>query len=80
MGFWEGEQCEYCHGLIEEKLIDLPRKVGERYVLIQNVPVGVCIECGTRYYAANILKTLEETAQGRRQAERELVMPVYSFG
>jgi len=80
MIFWESEQCEYCHGLIEEKLIDLPRKVGDHYVLIQHVPVGVCTECGMRYYAANILKTLEETAQGRRQAERELVMQVYSFG
>jgi YgiT-type zinc finger domain-containing protein len=79
MGFWEGERCEYCGGAIEEKLIDLPRKVGDGYVLIQHVPAGVCTECGTRYYAANVLKMIETTAQGRQRAEREMIMPVYSL-
>jgi YgiT-type zinc finger domain-containing protein len=79
MSFWEGERCEYCHGAIEERLIDLPRKVGAGYVLIKNVPTGVCQECGTHYYAANVLKTIEETTSGRRKAEQEISMSVYSF-
>ena len=79
MGFWEGERCEYCSGLIVEKRVDLPRKVKGNYVLIENVPAGVCAECGTRYYAANVLKTIEETVRGRRKAEREVLVPVYSL-
>jgi YgiT-type zinc finger domain-containing protein len=79
MGFWDGEHCEYCNGLIIEKMIDLPRKVGEGYVLVRNVPAGVCTECGTRYYAANVLKTIEEIIHGRQQAEREISMAVYSL-
>jgi YgiT-type zinc finger domain-containing protein len=79
MGFWDGERCEYCNGLIVEKRVDLTRKVGENYVLIENVPAGVCTECGTRYYAANVLKTVEETIRGRRKAEREVLMAVYSL-
>jgi hypothetical protein len=47
-------------------------------VIVENVPAGVCTECGTRYYAANVLKTIEETVRGRREAEREIVVPVYS--
>ncbi len=79
MGFWDGEKCEYCGGPIVEKVIDLPRKAGEQYVLIRNVPVGVCKECGTRYYAANVLKTIESSVLGRRKAEGEICMPVYSL-
>jgi YgiT-type zinc finger domain-containing protein len=79
MGFWEGERCEYCEGLIVEKLIDMSRKVKGKYVLIENVPAGVCTECGTRYYTANVLKTIEETIRGRRKAEREILVPVYSL-
>jgi len=79
MGFWEGETCEYCDGTIVEKHIDIPRKVGNTYVLLENVPVGVCRKCGTRYYAANVLKMIEETLRRRRKAVRELVMPVYSL-
>ena len=77
--FWEGERCEYCNGLIVEKRVDLPRKVKGEYVLVENVPAGVCTECGTRYYAANVLKTIEETVRGRRQAERKILVPVYSL-
>lgn len=79
MSFWEGETCEYCGGPIVEKRVTLHRKVQGRYVLIENVPAGVCTECGTRYYAANVLKTIEESLRGRRQAEREVLVPVYSL-
>jgi len=79
LGFWNGERCEYCDGPILEKIVDLPRKVGRKYVLIKNVPVGVCKKCGTRYFAANVLKTIEATVRGRRKAEKEICMEVYSL-
>ena len=79
MGFWEGETCEYCGGAIVEKQVTLHRKVRGQYLLIENVPAGVCAQCGTRYYAANVLKTVEESTCGRQKAEREVVVPVYSF-
>lgn len=79
MDFWEGETCEYCGGPIVEKRVTLHRKVRGQYVLIENVPAGVCTQCGTRNYAANVLKTIEESVRGRRQAEREVVVPVFSL-
>ncbi len=79
MSFWEGEECEYCGGRIVEKRVDLHRKINGKYVLIENEPAGVCMECGTRYYAANVLKTLEETIHGRRQAQQEVLVPVYAL-
>ena len=79
LGFWNGERCEYCDGPIVEKIVDLPRKVGRRYVLVKNVPVGVCKKCGTRYFAANVLKTIEATIRGRKKAEKKISMEVYSL-
>ena len=79
MGFWDKEHCEYCNGAIAEKIVDLPRKVGKRYVLIKNVPAGVCMGCGTRYYAANVLKRIEAIVKGRKKAEKEIPMAVYSL-
>lgn len=79
MNFWEGETCEYCGGPIVEKRVTLHRRVRGQYVLIENVPAGVCTECGTRYYAANVLKTIEESLRGRRQAERKVLVSVYSL-
>lgn len=79
MSFWEGENCEYCGGSLVEKRVTLHRKVRGRYVLIENVPAGVCGQCGTRHYAANVLKTIGESVRGRRKAEREVLVPVYSL-
>jgi YgiT-type zinc finger domain-containing protein len=79
MGFWEGETCEYCGGPIVERRVTLHRKVKKKYVLIENVPAGVCAQCGMRYFAANVLKTVEESIRGRKPAEREVVVPVYAL-
>ncbi len=79
MGFWDNEHCEYCKGLIVEKIVDLPRKVGQKYILIKNVPAGICKGCGTRYYTANVLKNIEMIIKGRRKAERKIPMVVYSL-
>ena len=77
--FWKGENCEYCGGTIVEKRVTLHRKARGRYVLIENVPARVCSLCGTRYYAANVLKTIEESVRGRRQARRKVTVSVYSL-
>ncbi|MBC7262733.1 MAG: YgiT-type zinc finger protein [Chloroflexi bacterium] len=79
MSFWEGETCECCGGEIVEKRVTLHRKVKGNYVLIEGVPAGVCTQCGMRYFAANVLKTIEESIRGRRKAQREILVPVYSL-
>lgn len=79
MDFWENETCEYCGGPIIEKRVTLHCKVRSGYVQIENVPAGVCRECGTRYYAANVLKIVQESIRGRRKADKEVCMPVYSL-
>jgi YgiT-type zinc finger domain-containing protein len=79
INFWQGETCEYCGGQIIEKRVTLHRKVKGNYALIENVPAGVCTECGTRYFAANVLKTIEESVHGRKRAAREVVVPVYAY-
>jgi YgiT-type zinc finger domain-containing protein len=79
MEFWQGESCEYCGGPIVEKKFDLLRKVKRKYVLVKNVPAGVCLECGTRYYAAKVLKTIDARVRGRGKAEKKILMPVCSL-
>jgi len=76
---WKGERCEYCQGVIVPKKVSLSRKVKGKYVLLENVPAGVCSKCGTRYYSANVLKTIEETLRGRGKAKRQVRVPVYSL-
>ena len=79
MSFWQNGTCEHCGGPIIAKRVTLHHKGKAGHVLIENVPAGVCKECGTRYYSANVLKTVEESIRGRRKADREICMPVYTL-
>ncbi len=76
MGFWRGERCEYCGGSIGERRVELFKRVGRRRVLIRNVPAGVCRGCGTRYFAANILKIIEDRVKHLKRTTREIAVPV----
>ncbi|MEI8306602.1 MAG: YgiT-type zinc finger protein [Chloroflexales bacterium] len=79
MGFWDGETCEQCGEPLVERFVTMHRKVHGSYVLLENVPAGVCLACGARFYAANVLKTIEETVHGRRAPVREVLVPVYEL-
>jgi YgiT-type zinc finger domain-containing protein len=79
MSFWENETCERCGGRIVERRVTLHRKTRGGCVMIENVPAAVCGECGTRYYAANVLKSVQENIRCRRKADREVCIPVYSL-
>lgn len=79
MGFWEGETCNHCGGPIVERRVTLHRKARGGYIQIENVPAGIGRECGTRYFEANVLKTIQENVRGRKKADRKVCMPVYSM-
>jgi YgiT-type zinc finger domain-containing protein len=79
MGFWDGEACEHCGGTIEERLVTLDRKRNGHYFIIEDVPAGVCGQCGCRFFSANVLKTVEETIRGRVPPQREVAVPVFSL-
>lgn len=78
-GFWDGEECEYCGGTIIEKQVTVHRQVNGNYILFEDVPAGVCQACGTRYFAANVLKRMEESLRGQQKAMREVLVPVYAI-
>lgn len=72
-----GYTCEYCDGVVKEKLVKkevFKHKTG--FIMLENVPVGVCNKCGYRYYHSTILQRVEEIANGKRLPERTEIIPV----
>jgi YgiT-type zinc finger domain-containing protein len=72
-----GYKCECCGGIVEKRLIDkevFKHKNG--FVMLENVPVGICNECGYRYYHSTILKKVEEIAEGKSIPEKVETIPV----
>jgi len=69
-----GDICEYCDGTVEERVVE--REVFKHkngFVILKNVPIGVCNKCGSRYYSAKVLHEVDDITSGRRQAEEEVV-------
>ena len=75
-----GNACEYCKGTVRPRLAArevFKHKMG--FVLLENVVIGICDECGNRYYSADILHMAHEIATGKRKPERVESIPVVHF-
>ena len=48
-------------------------------IKFENVPVGICRECGERIFKGEVLQKLEELSQDRKNFIRELSLPVAEY-
>ncbi len=72
-----GYRCEYCDGTVRERIVAqeaFKHKTG--FVILENVPIGICDKCGNRYYTAKLLHKVEEVASGKRLRDRNELIPV----
>ncbi len=75
-----GYQCEYCDGTVQERLVEREAfKHRSGFVILENVPVGVCDKCGYRYYHSTVLHRVEEIASQKELPERVEPVPVAAF-
>ena len=69
--------CEYCDGnVIEHQIKREMFIVKDRFVILENIPVGVCDNCGTRYYHAPIVRRAHEIARDESNADFQEYVPV----
>ncbi len=76
-----GYKCEYCQGTVKERIVDreaFKHKTG--FVILEDVPIGICDRCGNRYYTAKILHKVEKVATGKIHPDRNELVPVAHVG
>ena len=69
-------ECEYCNGEIRERNVTVNHWYEDKLVIIKNVPVRVCHQCGERYYEAAILDQLDTLAQNSETAQENISVPI----
>ena len=52
---------------------------GEQLYVFFNVPVGVCVKCGERYYPGPILEQLDQLAQHGMAGAKKLSVPSLNY-
>ena len=58
-------QCYFCRANVVQQQITVDYRWGETLVVIQDVPAGVCQQCGEKYLSGNVYKELERLAQNK---------------
>ncbi|MDZ4658558.1 MAG: YgiT-type zinc finger protein [Bythopirellula sp.] len=72
--------CEHCSGTVRER-----RSVREAirhkddFVILEDVPIGVCETCGSRYFDASVLRRVAEIGRGTVPPLRTLQVPVDAY-
>jgi len=75
-----GYKCEYCDGIVQERMVEREAfKHRHGFVILENVPIGVCNKCGYRYYHSTLLHRVEEIAAQKKSPERMELVPVATF-
>lgn len=70
-------QCQYCEGTVRpKKLAHEAFKHKNGFVILEHVTIGVCDNCGNRYYSADVLHAVHDIAAGKRLPERTTMIPV----
>ena len=71
--------CSYCGGGVQEQRV---QKVcwwgGKLKALIDNVPAGVCTQCGERFYKAIVLKEIESMLE-KEDSFSNITIPAAEF-
>jgi YgiT-type zinc finger domain-containing protein len=74
-----GFRCEYCDGVVRPKRVAREAfKHKNGFVILEDVVIGICDRCGSRYYSAATLHRVHELASGLIPAERTESVPVAS--
>jgi YgiT-type zinc finger domain-containing protein len=72
-----GYRCEYCDGTVKPRAVDRESfKHKKAFVILEDLVIGVCDQCGNRYYTAEILHAVQEIGTGKRPPERTEQVPV----
>jgi YgiT-type zinc finger domain-containing protein len=69
--------CEHCDGTVHERLsVREAIKHKNSFVILEQVPVGVCNACGSRYFDASVLRRVAEIGRKTTSPSRTLAIPV----
>jgi YgiT-type zinc finger domain-containing protein len=70
--------CYYCGGKVTEKLIEVDFHWKGQFYLFENVPAGVCEQCGEKYFTAEVSENLDKLVE-LPVVHRTLTVPVKDY-
>jgi YgiT-type zinc finger domain-containing protein len=69
--------CEHCDGTVRERRVEREalRHKGS-FVILEDVPIGVCDKCEARYFDASVLRRVAQIGRGSIPSCRTIQVPI----
>ncbi len=71
--------CFYCGGAVEEQLMPRECRWKDKLFILENVPVGVCTQCGEKVLKPEVAKAIDRVFQEERKPTKTIQVPVYQY-
>jgi len=71
--------CSFCGGQVESETVELDYRYKGKLYIFQQVPAGVCQQCGEKYLVAAVAKEIERKIQAREKWGKTISIPVTVF-
>jgi len=71
--------CSCCGGEVKAEKVELDYRYKGKLYVFENVPVGVCRQCGEKYLTANVAKEIERQILSQKQWKKIISVPVSIF-
>jgi YgiT-type zinc finger domain-containing protein len=68
--------CSFCVGEVTEDKVELDYRYRGELFIFQNVPAGVCQQCGEKYLPAKVAKEIERRIQTKEKWDKTILIPV----
>ena len=71
--------CQYCGGEVCERLERIDYRFHGQLFILENVPTGVCGQCGERFFKAEIAKRMEDAVRDVDEPVSTVAVPVIAI-
>jgi YgiT-type zinc finger domain-containing protein len=71
--------CAFCKGELEERLIRYVSDFEGRVIIVENVPAGVCIQCGEKIIRPEVVERIQRVVWQHPSPRRRAQVPVYDL-
>ncbi len=71
--------CFYCGGAVEERLMPRELRWQGQLFIFENVPMGVCTQCGEKVLMPEVAKGIDQMLQQKKKPAKTIQVPVYQY-
>lgn len=72
-------RCTFCGGNVEERKVTFSYETPDKFLLVENVPAGVCTKCGERTYSPKVADELLRFVKAEARPTKTITVPVFDF-